>query len=385
MKLLFLDVDMRYMNPTRALIPGLLRECGATVFYGPGYQPPAVLQHGLQAFIDREGPFDFVVGNDFTVLYAEMMAAEPWRLDNHQMRAPRQSLLLLRDIADSFRRYRGPKIVFLLECDGHHLTKEQIARLEDPDAYYVVLWDQRLMAPIRDCPDLRHEPFASRATDNFFEFVVANDHRIIAMPHFVADSEFEWGTLADRKYQWFVPGARYYYRTSAREVLARAGLLSRQFPWMPMYGLLARIGIKPYANPLLLALYGAQFNERIASSRFAYTCGSALYQHIRKHFEIPSKGTVLITAPIRGFDAMGFVDGVNCFVRMPADLVALHRELDSDPARAQAVASAGRDLVWSRHRAQHRTCQLRASLEAICRGHFAGCGWNNGNWEVRSA
>jgi len=383
MKLLFLDVDMRYMNPTRGLVPAVLKECADTVFYGPGYQPLDVLRRGVEAFIDHEGPFDFVVGNDFSVLYADMVAGEPSRLDNHQTRASEESLRLLTDIGRSFVRYRGRKLLFLLECDAYFLSKSHTARLQDADAWYAVVWDRRFMESVRDSHDLAHEPFAHRANDNFFEFVVANDHRMIAMPHFVADSEFEWGALADRNARWTVPGARYYYRASARAALADAGVLHRQFPWMRMYGALARLGMKPYANPLLLAVYGAQFNHGIESSRYSYTCGSAQHQHIRKHFEIPAKGTVLVTAPVRGLEAMGFVDGVNCFVRMPHELVALHRELEDAPARAQSVASAGRELVWATHRVVHRGRQVRASLEAICRGEFAGSGWENGGWGIR--
>jgi hypothetical protein len=154
---------------------------------------------------------------------------------------------------------------------------------------------------------------------------------------------------------------------------------------MRLYAALARMGVKPYGRPLLLAVYGAQFSDSIEASRYCYTCGSAQHQHLRKHFEIPAKGAVLVTAPVLGLEAMGFIDGVNCFVRMPHELVALHAELEHDPERAQAVASAGRALIWSTHRVVHRSRQLRASLDAICCGAFAGCGWADGAWTLRTA
>jgi hypothetical protein len=361
----------------------MLKDTADTVFYGPGYQPEEVLRRGLGAFVDREGPFDFVVGNDFSVMYADIFGRDPSRLRNHETHATRDSVRVLEDIYAWFVAYRGRKVVLLLECDAYHLSPSQIQRLRDADAWYVVLWDRQLMESIRDSHDLAHEPYAARANDNFFEFVIAYDHRLIALPHFVADNEFSWGSLADRHPQWNVPGAPYYYRTRARLALGRAGLLRKRFPWMNAYAALARLGLKPYANWLLLGVYGAQFTRGIEATRYGYTCGSAQHQHIRKHFEIAARGAVLVTAPVRGFEAMGFRDGVNCFVRMPEELPALHAELEQDPERAQAVASAGRDLVWSTHRVNNRARQLRASLDAICAGDFAGSGWEDGHWTVR--
>lgn len=378
MRLLYLDVNMGYMNPTRALVPAMLRECAETVLYGPGYQPPTVLRSGLAAFVDREGPFDFVVGNEFS---AEVI---PLRLKYHAMRASAESLDALRDVVPWFARHAGRKIVLLLECDVFHLSQSQISRLQDTGAWYAPLWDRRLMESVRDSHDLPHEPHAARANDNFFNFIVANDERTITLPWFVADGEFAWGAMSDRDPEWNVPGATYHYRKWARGALAREGLLQRHFPWMRSYALLSRLGVNVYTNWALLNLYGAQFSHAIEGTRYCYTCGSAQHMHVRKHFEIPAKGALLVTAPVLGLEAMGFLDGVNCFVRMPHELVALHRELERDPERTRSIASAGRELIWSTHRLSNRAQQLRASLEAICRGQFAGSHWERGEWTIQN-
>jgi hypothetical protein len=383
-RLLFLDFDLRYVNPTRTLVPPMLRECAETICYGPGYQPAAVLEAGLEAFHDAHGPFDYVVGNEFSLLVYDDIAADPGRLRHHGFHFGRRALATVGEMGGWFSRYRGPKLVLLLESDVFNLTPSRMAALSDVRGLIGVLWDRGFMESIRDSRDLGHESYAAQANDNFFEFVTAQARRVIALPFFLSEAEFGWGCLEDRPPVWSVPGAAYYYRRQAREALARKGVLRTQLPWMKVYGGLARLGVRPYANRLLASMYGAQFVETLERSRYCYTCGSAQHMHIRKHLEIPARGAVLVTAPVRGLEAMGFRDGVNCFVRMPGELAALHDELEADPDRAQVVASAGRDLVWTVHRVSSRAEQLRASLDADRRGQFEGSVWEDGRWCVRT-
>jgi hypothetical protein len=382
MRLLFLDINLQYVNPTRGLVPAMLRECADAVLYGPGYQPLEILEKGLESFIGTNGPFDFVVASEFAIPL-HRTAFNGSRFKHHHLTFGPRSLTAMDDVVEWFSKYKGRKIGLLLESDVFNLREAQIAVLHDAADWYCVVWDRRMMESVNDSTDLVHEPYAGSANDNFFEFITANERRIIAFPHFVSDSEFAWSSLSDRDAQWNVPGASYYYRRLAREIVGRRGLLRKQFAWMHLYGLLSRVGLRPYSSRLLLSLYGAQFHEAIERSRYCYTCGSAQRMHIRKHFEIPARGSVLVTSPINGFVSMGFRDGVNCFVRMPNELVDLHDDLERNPELAQSVASAGRDLIWSTHRVSNRAQQLRASLDAIRNGAFAGCVWESGTWHVR--
>jgi hypothetical protein len=383
-KLLFLDINLRYMNPTRGLVPAVLRECAETVCYGPGYQPRHVLDKGLQAFYDLNGPFDFVIGNEASIFWDQPGVEDPWGLRNYSFTFEKQSLQAMLDIGPWFSRYRGRKIVLLLEFDAYFLAKREQTLLQETDGWYGVIWDRWLMESVKDSVDLAREPYAHRANDNFFEFVSTNEERIIALPHFVADSEFGWGALGDKDPLWHVPGASYHYRKLARKTLSREGILQTSLPWMQAYALLSRLGMRPFSRPMLLSLYGAQFVTAIERSRYCYTCGSAQHMHIRKHFEIPARGTVLVTAPVKGLEAMGFKDGINCFVRMPDELLDLHEELEREPERSQSVASAGRELIWSTHRVSSRGRQLRECLDSIMVTQFAGCVWDEGRWLVRT-
>ena len=124
------------------------------------------------------------------------------------------------------------------------------------------------------------------------------------------------------------------------------------------------------------------FRQRLAMSRYAYTCGSGLDMPIRKFFEIPAGGTVLACRPFTGFADAGFVDGVNAVVCEPQDIMDVHRTLVADPARAQRIADSGRRLVAQYHSTAARAEQLRRLFEMVAAGRFAGAGWSGGKFIV---
>jgi hypothetical protein len=60
----------------------------------------------------------------------------------------------------------------------------------------------------------------------------------------------------------------------------------------------------------------------------------------------------------------------------------VHRSLEADPERAQAIADAGRHLVFTKHSLATRAAQLRETLCAMADGSFAGGRWSNGEYTV---
>ena len=106
---------------------------------------------------------------------------------------------------------------------------------------------------------------------------------------------------------------------------------------------------------------------------------------IRKFFEIPAAGTVLLAAPCEGFGRIGFVDGVNCVVATPDRLAEAIRDLGRDPERAQRIAAAGRRLIYDQHSLSARARQIRACFELILTGSYAGAEWVDGRFLVRTS
>jgi hypothetical protein len=101
---------------------------------------------------------------------------------------------------------------------------------------------------------------------------------------------------------------------------------------------------------------------------------------VRKFFEIPALGSVLVCMPCNGFEALGFENGVNAMVARPDQIPEVHAFLEAHPEEAQNIADAGRELIWEKHTVQARAAQLAASLDAILSGRFKGSYWEKGEF-----
>ncbi len=53
MRVLFVDVDAEYLNPTRSLVRGIASPLGMVDFFGPGYVSSEVLHQGLEVFTKK--------------------------------------------------------------------------------------------------------------------------------------------------------------------------------------------------------------------------------------------------------------------------------------------------------------------------------------------
>jgi len=61
MKILYIDIDIKYHAPTRNLIPLLLKKIAEVDFYGLGYQSQEVLDRGIESFIKKNNKYDFIM------------------------------------------------------------------------------------------------------------------------------------------------------------------------------------------------------------------------------------------------------------------------------------------------------------------------------------
>lgn len=381
-RILFLNLNRAYMNPTPSLVPTLLRKTGVQLsLYGPGYQSLSVLKRGLDRFVDVNGPYDFVVAGEFCTTTPLSPSFENFFL-THKYLYGEHTIDTLRDMARWYKTYQGLRVILLVETDGFNMRPEQAAFLEEHADMVGVLWDANLMESIHESMDLMLEPYASKATDVFFDFLCRNHHRTIALPHWVAASEFNWAPVLDRPCKLAIPGAPYIYRERARKIAAQHGFLHRAFPWMKIYSLANRLGLPMYDHWASLSLYQAQFIRQLEQSRYIYTCGSAQKMHIRKHIEIPARGALMITAPLVGLERLGFQDEENCLVRMPEQLPDTIARLRAEPDMVERIATAGQTLIWDWHRTESRAAQLRSCFISLQGGTFYGSSWEDGRWVV---
>jgi hypothetical protein len=381
MRVLFVDLTLKYVNPTRVLYPRLLAEVDA-VFFGPGYVSSGCLALGVESFVRKHGKFDVVLASEH-IVFADSWdgeGVEDAYFRNYNFRFPKKEISYRKRLLNDIRCLALKKVALTLESDYYNFSNKQIQVL-DRDFDYVVGWNDQFISRSSEIPTLYKEPFSSQVNDNWLDFVIEHRSKIIPLVHFLGDNEFFYCAIAHRRADFCVPGTQYAARRAAVAAVKAAGCsMSRPRP-VPIAGILARMGMRPLSWNWFLTYYQESFREEIRQARMSFTCGSALRWPIRKFFEIPALGSVLLCQPCNGFDALGFRNGVNAVTCDPTDVPRVGRELLEDLERAQAIADAGRRLISECHTVSVRARQFRNALEKVLEGGWSGGRWVDGRLE----
>lgn len=381
-KVLFLDALIGYFNPTRNLLPALLGEVFDLHCYGPGYIDSSELQKGCRTYLNDEGPFDAVISTAHAAFARYYPQENISKKFIHYARSfPDRDFDYLVDMYETLIEYGGPKFVTMIESDTYNFSIGQIESLKEVDGY-TVGWGPGSVISTNSLANLRDESFGKRANDNYFEFIQGRLDRIIEFHHYVTEHEVCWTPLANRSTSWSILGAMYRARRIAIEGLKDNGITVSTAHYGFPFELVRRFRLLGFPTRSEQAFVNYAFRRKMQMARYGYTCGSALRYPIRKYFEIPAAGAVLVCDPCAGFEDLGFVDGENAIVCEPHDVHKVHEFLENEPEQAQQIAANGRALVLDRHVVGARARQLRECLEAIIDGSFAGSRWHKGRFEV---
>lgn len=383
-----LIVDFGYQNINRTVMLWQLawRQAGEATFFGPGHVSDEDWLRGLSAFIRRNGRFDVIVCAELMVsaLSSEqsrevlVRAVDetydcPFDIDSAIDGCSRNFAELLE--ADAVR------ILSMLEFDTYNMYASHRRRLEESDIY-IVGWGEDFIRPKSALKGLERESFSASVNNHWHDFVTQNRARVISSPAMVAENEFCWTKLSSRRDRWAVQGARYSARIDVRQRLRKA---RRPFTGQKLVNLISiinRIDPRMLRWPSVRTLLNHHWDQSFRTSRYAFTCGSALGFPIRKFFEIPASGAVLAAQPCNGFASLGFRDGENSIVTEPDTLLDVDTLLRRDPEWAQKIANAGRELVWDRHRVAARARQYALAVDAIYGRRFYGTRWIQGKFTV---
>lgn len=382
---LYVDVNATFINPTRNLLPLALLKAGEVRFFGPGHVSSDCLARGLSSFIDAEGPFDLVISNTL-VLFSDTIDPAHYAstlLSSYAYSGPKDDLLYLPVIAKQFSSLTLPRIAILLENDFYNWTKREAEKILASADYFIGFGEE--FSPLcAELPYLGEERFANLATDVWAEFSRKNSNRIASLLHFISDAEFMISPLSSRSLSWSVMGVQYHARSVARDGLNRAGIDPvTDTKLRKVVSLLKKTRLMRGEKRWVQKALNNSFAARMATTRYSYTCGSGLQMPIRKFFEIPAVGCLLVCRPFRGFAAAGFQDGVNCIIAEPDQLADLHFSLIAEPERAEAIARAGQAFILDRHSLDARGRDLNAVFGAIAAEKFQGSSWIDGHHHVR--
>jgi hypothetical protein len=382
MKILVLDCNVRYMNPTRTHFPRFLSLLGDVHFFGPGYCSTKVLQVGLEEFINNHGPFNLAFATEHVGLPARssdlIEKSVQFYKKSFIFRFSETDLRLFWKSMPFFYDLSIFKCAALMQFDFQSATKKHIDNYVN-NYQMVIAVNKQFVRSYGEDPSVKAEGF-NVVNDNWYEFVLEYNHKILPLMHFMTDGEFEFRSLSNRNYDWSVPGTLYQARKKANSVLKTENLLitSNRKIRKLMY-IAEKVGLNPYATNIGNYLFSQSFSDSISDSRFSYTCGSALGVVVRKFFEIPALGTVLVCKPCNGFEYLGFINGVNAITSSPEGLADLSSRLKKDLDYAQAIADAGQKLILEKHTLHVRAKQLKKALLLGLKGEFQGAKWKNGD------
>lgn len=392
MRILYVDANAWHINPTANLLPVLVRErFPAARFYGPGFVDDAVLADGLQTFADRHGPFDVALLGPATPFLGEGADADRGavaflrRYASHRL-ADRTLLAFFADARAVYGKLPiAVRLVSVLNFDYYAASQKQIDVLLEQSLAVLGPNDQFVLA-LADLPDFasREKHYvkkANRFTDAWRNFLQQHPERVVTTTHFVGPQEYCFDPLSVRPYEVAVPGVEYLLRKDAVRRLAGTRLHSASKTYFHLYRLVNRLGLPAYSHPLALRLYNLFFQRTLADTRCVYTARGGFGIPIRKFFEIPAAGGLLICSPCNGYADLGFEAGRHYVQAEPDALLDVLSEWLANP-RAQEVASAGQQLVIARHSMAARGEQIERCLRAMVTGDYRGARWHQGEFVV---
>ncbi|WP_106816265.1 glycosyltransferase [Microbacterium timonense] len=103
---------------------------------------------------------------------------------------------------------------------------------------------------------------------------------------------------------------------------------------------------------------GEAYARSLSSALIVPTCGTIADELVRKHFEIPAAGAILLTERTDAVEAAGFVDMENCIFADTDDVVDKVEQVLGDEALRERIARSGQELAHSRHSIENRS-QIR--------------------------
>jgi len=393
MRLLFVDVNLNYINPTVNLMPILVQCVSASVnYYGPGFVSNELIENGLISWIDNTGPYDAVIfGPNVPILVDdESLAAERavtfQRKYTYKIHSDLVSYRFFKDVHENIKKINcSLRIVTGLSFDYYAATQSQVDKIVESNLV-VMSPNFQFVQRLGDLPGFakmeKHYIKKKNILSNaWHEFAARNPEKFITALHYVSPNEFCYTSIDLRKYLIAIPGTEYYLRRKAIGDLKRSGISVASKWYFNAFKIANKIGIPAYSNATLLAMYNHFYRLTLYRSRYVYTARGGFGIPVRKFFEIPAAGSLLICNPCVGYEELGFVSGENFIYSDGNDLAELVRRCDRD-YDVQSIADAGRKLVATKHSVDARAAQIRECIGALLDRTYAGSEWKSGNFYI---
>lgn len=393
MNALYIDFNFWYLNPNRNQIPHLLKNVfNKCDLYGPGYVSKQVLEDGIEKFVEKNGPYDFLISNEM-VIFALRSKLHTNKTKNNLKKNyfinfPLNLLneKIVKNIHNFFVNDRQfKKIAYLIETDFYNVRKEQIELLESINDLYFITFGKDLIEKKENLENLHLETFGKNVNNNWYNFVHKNKDRIISLPHFIDDRDSDYTPLELRKYDVNIPGVNYWYRKEVIKYLDKNKFSIPSKIHMKVFSLMTKLKLNPFSYKSLNLLYNYIFRRSIALSKVTVTCGSSLKWPLNKFFEIPAEGSLLVCYPFFNQEDLGFIDGETCIVMNdPKGINEKLKDILKNLEKYQKIVISGQQMVMHNHSLTARAKQIKQCINTIVDNtkEFNGAYWKDGKFVI---
>ncbi|HRI00233.1 MAG TPA: glycosyltransferase [Saprospiraceae bacterium] len=373
LKILLLGFNRSYSNPTAETIQRCFANVGRLIYFGPGYSSSAELEWGLEKYLDKNQDIDFLVTDSYVFESDKIIKRKnPFSADFIRF-LPSQYAQFALQYRDVFYKYSKPKIL-IANWDTYGISHEMVDRVIQSNCY-IMDPGFSLQKPLEEILSIFGP--GAYGTDNWYNLSMEYKHKFIAVPHTLLSSEFDHRNLNSRPDLFNVIGTGYPERKKAKELLP---FLKKLDDLKARFISKYHFHFRSTMSYMDVTLHQSSYMNKISESKFCYCSGGPWMYPVRKYFEIPARGSVSIGWPCLGAEHIGIIDGLN-FIKATSneDIV---RILDSyNEEKHQSIASAGRQLMWTKHSEFARTSQIRESLHKILTNQFKGSYWHDGEYK----
>ena len=362
MRIIVLTYKRFYVNPTRYLFLSEVSEIKGVEIFGKGYRAPKLT---IKEMENGSGKFDLVL-IDSVYFFGR---------DTNRMiqmyNAP--SMDWPQDLLD----YGVPIIVLNLLDDIHGGVKDNFVKLKDSKAFVLSTATSRQFFRQLSAADFARERWLSPHA-YVFEHPEVIDDRYLLFPHCVSEQEFIAIDPKRKKYDVSVMGVKYHFRKVIIEYLSHQKDLKTITSNRLRQRILANLATR---WNVATSLYYSSFKKAIHNSLVSITCSGTVGYPIRKFFEIPAFGSIVMAEFFDNPEELGFINKENCLYLNEYnldDMVYLIKTLRRDNFLAQNIAESGQEMIREYHTVKVRVRQLCEIAAALVNGSLQTTRWENG-------
>ena len=386
MRVLYLDINQKCLNPTMNLFPSLLCEqFDNVIFYGPNYTDLKILNKGIKDFLKNSDSFDIVIIGAWIPISSKQNKTASKFLEKGKLNK-KIIKSFIEDIQTNIHNLPIKiKALLGLGLDYYAMRNEQVDFIKKNNLY-VICPGLEFIKSLNEIPEYSSEEKHFRRKKNNFsdcwlDYVKNNKNKIINALHFVSSNDYFYKSLIDRKYDINIPGIDYYRRKQAKQFIKNLNFKMPNNFYFYIFRVLNKLGFPVFKNNFMINIFNNIFSLNLSESSIAYTAPGCFGMPIRKYFEIPASGALFICEPCNGFRSLGFKDGINCIFANPDELI---NKIDDalKISDIDKIAKAGQELMFNNHSITERGKQIKECFLSINENSYKSSKWVDGEFII---